>query len=281
MARPSWSGSIEFAGFNMKVAAWRTTKDKRSESFKTLDPVHKMPVSQQLVDFQGNVVERATTMRGIAVYDGIVPLTPEQLESITEGERTKRIVAEVFPPKDTVDLSLAVGHFQLGPPDAAPEEGASLNVLWNGLRSTERVMVTEITMRGGARPAMYAIEATATGLIAHQMPYASDFQETTSWVPEVNERAAELFELVTQDAVLDDFILDAYDDLYTQRRQTVIDAALRGEKVSINGEQPPAVVAPDLMAELEKQMGDAKPKRKAPAKKTPAKSPRPKRTKVS
>jgi Ku protein len=267
--RPSWSGELKLVGFPIKVAAYPLLRSKSADSFKMLDPVHQMPVTQLYVDRDGKPVHRNEMLRGVEVYGGIKPLTAEAVKSIQEAERTRSVDAVRFPRRQSVPLQYATAHYVLVPPEKAPEAGESLNVLWNGLKKAGRVLVTEITMRAGARPRLVAIEAMDTALVMHELPYVSDFQEEPGWHPKTNRQAAQLFEkFVEVSGDTSDFKHEDFTDGYRERREAVIEAALAGKTIATEDiGAPPTDAAPDLMAELERQLAEAK----------PAKSPRPKR----
>ena len=269
--RPSWSGELSLVGFPIKVAAYQQLKSKQADSLKMLDPEDLLPVKQQLVNSRGEEVERALTRRGVEVNGGIKPLSAEQLEQIQEGERSRRVEALDFPSRSSVPIHLATTHYVLAPPEKSPEAGESLNVLWNGLKAADRVLILELTMRAGARPRLMAVEALDTGLVMHELPYVTDFQDKPAWVPSENEQAAALLErFVEVSGNTDDFAHESWQDHYAERRSAIIEAALRGETITPEASDTPAVVAPDLMAALAAQL-EAEPAK--------PKSPRPKRAK--
>lgn len=274
-SRPSWQGEIRLVGFPVKVAAWNMVK-RNELGFKQLDPVHLKPVQQMLVNIAGEEVNRDELRRGY--QDGsssIYPLPEDVLEQIQAQERT-RSLDPAFPPRANVEpwLKLATSHYELTPPEkdvlADPDNaGESLNVLWNGLKATKRVLVTEWVKRAGGRPAIVVIEAADDRLVAHEIPYTTELQEApVAWQPTTDRAQAGLFKKFMEVVGTDAVQIEDIKDTYSERRDAVVKAALAGEKIALSDEKPPAPTAVgDLMTAL-KQSVDEK-----------SKSPRPKTAK--
>lgn len=274
MARSSWTGAITFAGFPINVAAYAVTS-KSVAGFKMLDPNHKLPVQQKLVDVAGEEVQRADTLKGVEVgKDRYVALDPAAVEMIQAVDRSVTVDVERFAPLDSVPLNLATGAMRLIPDSKVPGSEQPVQILWNGLRATNRAaIITDWCPRSGARPVVLAIYADDDGLIAHTLPYATDLNDVPNMVPVENEQAATMFEqLVSAQYECGDFTLADYEDGHAARRQLAIDAALNGEVIEAPASAPAKPSAPDLMAAMAAALGDKPAPAKAPAKAKKAKA---------
>lgn len=251
--RPGWTGAIMFAGFPIHVRAYPLVKSKSSDSFKTLAPTDKLPVAQQLVDGSGAVVERAECLKGHEVSKGkFVALDPAAVEMIRNAEATPEIDPERFAPLDTVPLHLASGHFALRPNEKVPGAEGPVGILWNGLRASERALITKWVPRAGARDGLVAITATESDLHAHQLPFADELAELPAYEFEENEQAAQMFDqFVGMNYPTDPFDHAAFESDYLARRQAAIDAALKGETIEAPKKADDGKLgAPDLMAAM-------------------------------
>jgi DNA end-binding protein Ku len=273
-ARATWSGAITFAGFPINVRAYSAVKSRSSDSFKTLAPTDKLPVRQQLVDTNGDVVERADCAKGVEIAKGkFAELAPDAIEMIQSAERSVTLDVDRFAALESVPLHLATGTFRILPDSKVPGADGPVGILWNGLRKTRRALVTTWTPRAGSRDAILVIYAVEDGLVANTLPYEVELNELPAWAPEHNEQAASLFEqFVATQYSTDDFDLGAFESTYKARRDAAVQAALNGEVIEAPASAEPAKAAvPDLMAAMSAAVGDtpkkapAKPKAKAKA----------------
>jgi non-homologous end joining protein Ku len=273
MARAAWTGAINFAGFPIHLCAYNVLRSKSADSFKTLAPSGE-PVKQVYVDANGEVVDRAECLKGVEVgKDKWRALPPEAVEAITEAERSVTLEPASFSERESVPLHLATGHFRLVPNTKIPGAEGPAGILWNGLRSSGRVLVTEWTPRSGSRTAILVVHADADGLNANTLPYATDFNDVPEHAFEVNEQAEAMFgQFVEQNYALDDFSLEAFEDRYSKRRQEIIAKALAGEEIEVAELAPTAAPAPDLMAAMAASISGAKAKKSKTGTKKPAKS---------
>lgn len=252
-ARSSWTGAINFAGFPIHLAAYPTLKSKSVASLKMLSPAG-LPVTQVYIDDDGWQGTKADCGRGIEVSKGqIVPLDAETVEALNDAERSITLEPDRFSPLGSVPLHLATGHFRMVPNGKVPGADGPAEILWNGLRATERALVTEWTPRAGSRPALIVIHADAYGLNATTLPYASDFNDTPEHKFSVNDQAAATFEaFVGQSYSTGDLALGAFEDTYTQRRKELLEKALQGEPIAVPAaEEEKAEPVPDLLAAMQ------------------------------
>lgn len=273
-ARATWSGAITFAGFPINVRAYSAVKSRSSQSFKRLAPSDKLPVKQQLVDTAGDVHEQADCLKGVEVTRGkFVALDPAAVEMIQTAERTDLIEPDRFADRDSVPLHLATGSYRLVPDDKVPGSEGPVGILWNGLRATERVLITSWTPRAGSREALLAVYADEDGLVANTLPYLAELNDVPEWTPTENEQAAATFsQFVEQNYSTDPFDHAAFESTYLARREAAVQAALNGEVIEAPTDAPAPAATPDLMAAMQAALdggGDIKKPAKAKSKAKP------------
>lgn len=279
-ARTAWTGSVNFGGFPIPLAAYSATSSKSADSFKSLCPCHSQPISQiKTCATTGEKIDNADLLKGAEMSKGnIYTLDKAALEAISSGESTKSVDVERFASYASFErhLWLADKSFRIIADPKFPGSDKSANVLWNGLRASERVAVIDGWIsRAGARPATLVIYADDDGLIGVTLPYE---RQLVAGLPAggfgEDEKAAAMFEAFVdaQDYSTDDFDLGTYVDMYRERRDDLIAKAVKGEPIEAADVKPAAPSGPDLMAAMEAAMaGAAKPKAK-PARKAKAKA---------
>lgn len=251
-ARPAWTGAIQFGGFPIHLRAYPIVKSRSAQSFKTLDPNHKQPVKQQLVDVDGTVVESVECLKGVEVSKGnFVALDPDAVDMIRTAERTETLEIDGFPELGSIPLHLGIAHYRLVPNDKVPGAEGPVGIIWNGLMASERGLVTKWVPRSGGRDALLAIHADVHGLNGTTLPFTAELQDTPEWAPELNEQAAQMFEqFASMTYDLDSFTHSKFESDYEKRRDEAIAAALKGEVITAKPQEKAAPAAPDLMAAM-------------------------------
>lgn len=269
--RAAWSGAINFAGFPIHLSAYNTVRSRSSESFKTLDPVNKQPVKQLLVDQEGNPVDRATCLKGVEVTRGqIVPLDQAAVEAIAAVERTDTIEPLNFAPIEGVRpaMQMSLGSLRFVPNEKVPGAAGPAGILWNGLLKSERALIATFVPRAGSRDQLLALYATEFGLDGNLLPFAAEMADNLpAHIYEEDEKAAMMFEqFVGLNYTTDDFTHTAYESEHRKRRDAAIEAAVKGEPITVADAPAPVAAAPDLMAAMAAAL------EQAPAKKAPARA---------
>lgn len=268
----AWRGAIEFSGFPVNVALYSRVKKQRTESFRTIAPSGQ-PVKTQYVDSAtSEPFDSGLTRKGVEVAKGqFAILTEEAIEQISSGVKTTVAKPTEFVPIDSIDLSLAIERFAVRPDDKVPGSAQSVNIVWNGLRASQRAYMSQVSLRGG-HDAILVVYADDRGMWAALLPFEAELYPVPTHEFEVDAKAEQLFMQVMgaqyDEIVQERFDHSTYESEYRARRQDAIDKIVAGVEVLEKTEQKPAV--PDLMAVLEQAASKAKkPAAKKPAKKTP------------
>jgi Ku protein len=258
-ARSTWAGAITFAGFPIPVQVFTVVKSRKSASFKMLDPVHKMPVSQILVDCEGDKVERAETLKGVEASKGtFVALGDDALELIENQGRSTAVEVERFAAVASIDFSLSLESYVVIPDPKVPGSEQPVQILWNGLRESQRAaVIPEWAATASAKPSTLVIRATGDGLAGSLLPFGSELKtDLPVWVPVADERAGQTFAaVVAKNYSTEDYDISVYKDGKAERREAAIALALSGAPIPAEVKQDAAPAAvPDLMAALEAQL---------------------------
>lgn len=275
-ARSTWRGSITFGGFPISIAAYSVLRSKGQDSFKTLCDCHKQPIkAPKTCSVTGDVVPPEKHLKGVELGKGDVREIPaDALAAMAKDPRSVSLTITQLPPATSVatELATAVAHYRIVPDTKVPGSEQPVQILWNGLMAEGRALITEWVAREGSKPALIAIVADDTGLLAHALPYATDLQETPTFAPVANEQAAQMFAAFagTQGIDMGDFDHAAHVDRFAERKMAVVQAALKGEKITVADAGPAAEPVPDLMAAMQAALEQAKatPKPKRAAAKT-------------
>lgn len=270
-ARATWSGAISLGGFPIHVSVYPLIKSKAAESFKNLCPCHQQPVIQPTVcAVDGTKLEKDDLHKGVKAGASIVPVDPAAVEAIKNAERSETLPILALPKVEGVPLHLSTGQYRVVPNGKVPGSEQPVEILWNGLRASERALVTEWITRAGSRNALVAIHADLYGLTANTLPYVGDFHvDTPEHKFSENEQAAQMFEqfAAAQGVDMDDFTHTKFIDAYGERRAELVEKALAGQPIEIaNAPQAAAPAVPDLMAAMQASLDAVAKPKKAPAK---------------
>jgi DNA end-binding protein Ku len=266
-ARSSWSGAITFAGFPIHVRAYNLLATTKAHSLKMLGP-DKQPVRRVYLDSKDEEIDQAACGRGVEVSKGkVIPLDAAVVESIGKAERTDTLTIGEFATRETVPLHLASGHFRLIPDDTIPGSAGPCNILWNGLRQTGLVLITEWVMREGSRNQLVALAVEAGQLVAHVLPYTTGLADAPTYDFTEDEAQAAMFgQFVATQYAVGDFDHAAHEDRYTKRRAEILANAVAGKPIEVEQTAATPAPVPDLMAAMEASLAQAK-KPKAATKK--------------
>lgn len=274
--RTAWTGAVNFGGFPIHLAAYNATISKAADSFKSLCPCHKQPITQvKTCATTGDTIANDDLLKGAEMSKGnIYSLDKAAVDAIKEGESTKAVDVERFAALDTIPVWLADKAFRVIADPKVPGADASANVLWNGLRATGRAAVIDgWIQKASSRPALLVIYADEQGLIGLTLPYPTGLAtDAPKGKFDEDAKAAKMFDafVEAQDYSTDDFDFSAYVDMYRERRDELIAKAIKGEPITVADAKPAKQSGPDLMAAMEAAMAaTAKPaaKKKSAAKK--------------
>lgn len=250
-ARSAWAGAINFAGFPLNVKAYAIT-GKSAQSFKTVCGCHQQPITAPKVCAKTGDAPDETHSAWEVSRGQLVVLPDDAVEALKSGEATRMCEIERFAPIDSIPFELSKGVYRLVHDDKVPGSEGPVNILWNGLRSTERAAVIDgWCPRSGSRPTTLAIHADSVGLLANTLPYLTDLKDAPQGSFAEDDKAAAVFEqFVEANYLTENYDLSTYVDTYAERRGELIAKAMAGETIEIASVEAPKPVTADLMAAM-------------------------------
>lgn len=275
MARPTWSGAVEFGGFLIHVSAYPLTKTTRGESFKTLCPCHGQPIQQaRMCPVDWREVEYDDCVKGYEVAKGDVrPVPAEAIEAIKSMDKSESLAIEQLPLAANVPFHLALARYRIVPNEKVPGAEQPVQILWNGLYASGRTVVTEWVPRAGSADSILAVFADRHGLTGVALPYEAELRvDVPEFLPVENEQAAQMFEqfAAMQGIDMDDaFAHSRFESQYRARREKALEDVLAGKPVEVPQAKSTKPAAPDLLAAMSAALDAAPAAKKKPKKAAP------------
>lgn len=273
MPRSSWKGAIEFGGFPINVELYPLVQSRSAKSFKNLCECHDAPISApKTCATTGDTLAPDQIRKGHEVDGAFVVLPQEAVDQIGAASKSATIQIARLPKLASVPLHLSIAHYRVVPDRKVAGAEQPVQIMWNGLRASDRAIITTLTLRAGSRDLLAAIHADEFGLTMTGLPFASELQETPEFKPVENEQAAQMFEQFAgvQGIEMLDFSHTAFESEYEARRAVAIEAAVAGNPIPVEKVAAPAVTVPDLMAAMTATLASAP--KKAPKAKAKAKA---------
>jgi DNA end-binding protein Ku len=290
MARAIWSGTISFGLVTVPVKLYSAV-NRKTVRFHQLSGKTGTRIAQKRVDPQnGEEVPYEGVVKGYELApDRYVVVEPQELDSL-QPEKTRTIDIEDFVELTQIDPIYYDHPYYLAP---GPGGAKPYRLLLEAMRQTGKVAIARVVIRSkeqlvAIRP-MDQVMGMATMLFADEVLDPGQLEDLPK-PSEVKTSKREL-EIAAQlvDSLAGDFEPGKYHDTYREEVLALIERKAQGEEIAV--QPPPEEVrapAPDLMTALKASLdavraqedeaatdGRAKPRRRAPAKKTAgAKSPK-------
>jgi DNA end-binding protein Ku len=280
-ARAYWSGQIRLALVSIPVEIYAATKSGAQIRFNQIHkPSGKRIAYEKVVPGIGPV-DRDDIIKGYEVDKGeYVLLEEREIEAVKlESKRTLELVQ--FVSADEIDPLYYEKPYYVAPKDQLAEE--AFVVLREALRRAKKIALGQLALRGTEK--LVAIKPCGKGLLLETLRYADEVRAGRSFFSDIDdiEPDDELLDLATTliDKRTAPFDAGEFENRYVEALRGLIDKKAKSKtgKAIIEDAGEPAgkggnVI--DLMAALKKSVGDGKAggkaptKKKAPAKKTPA-----------
>ena len=262
MARPIWSGAINFGLVTVPVDLYSATED-HTISFRqfqrgTSDRIRYKRVNERT----GEEVPFAEIVKGADIGGGdYVIIEPDELDAIAPG-RSRTIDIDAFVDLDDIDPVHFQKTYWLAP--TKEEYGRAYGLLLQAMSKTNRAGVATFVMRG--KEYLTALRAGDGLLILNILLFPEDLRDPVKELksmPEISPaRGKELDMAVTLiDSMSDDWQPANYHDTYTERVEKLIEDKAAGREIVSEEEpsQPTKVV--DLFDALSKSVEGRKKRR--------------------
>jgi DNA end-binding protein Ku len=262
VARPIWSGAINFGLVTVPVDLYSATED-HTISFRqfqrgTSDRIRYKRVNERT----GEEVPFSEIVKGADVGGGdYVIIEPDELDAIAPG-RSRTIDIDAFVDLDEIDPVHFAKTYWLAP--TKEEYSRAYSLLLQAMAKTNRAGVATFVMRG--KEYLTALRAGDGLLILNILLFPEDLRDPVKELksmPEVTAaRGKELDMAVTLiDSMSDEWNPDNYHDTYTQRVEKLIEDKAAGREIISESEpaQPTKVV--DLFDALSRSVEGRKKRR--------------------
>ncbi|MGQ0840122.1 non-homologous end joining protein Ku [Actinokineospora sp.] len=265
MARPIWSGAINFGLVTVPVELYGATED-HTISFRqfergTSDRIRYKRVNERT----GQEVPFSDIVKGAEVGGGdYVIIEPDELDQIAPG-RSRTIDISAFVDLEEIDPIHFQRTYWLAP--AKEEYGKAYGLLLQAMRKTNRAGIATFVMRG--KEYLTAVRAGEDLLILTTLLFAEDIRDPAKELkslPEITPARGKELDMAVSliDSMTEDWQADTYHDTYTQRVEQLIEDKKEGREVVSETEpsQPTKVV--DLFDALSKSVESRKKRRETP-----------------
>ncbi|MBH1999701.1 MAG: Ku protein [Sphingomonadaceae bacterium] len=295
-ARPYWKGQIRLALVSIPVEIYSATKSGATIAFNQIhEPSGKRIKYEKVVPGIGPV-DLDDIVKGFEYAKGeYVLLDEDEIEGV-KLESKKTLELTQFVDAHDIDMIYFEKPYYVVPADDLAEE--AFIVLREALRRSRKVGLGQLAMRG--REYVVSIKACGRGMVMETLRYADEVNKAASYFREIGDGDPddELLDLATTliDKKTGKFDAGEFHDRYADALKDLIERKKKGKTLNIDSDDEGGVDSRgnnvvDLMAALKKSIGpagsggakekasakktaantsaknDAKPARKAPAKK--------------
>ncbi len=262
MARPIWSGAINFGLVTVPVELYSATED-HTISFRqfqrgTSDRIRYKRVNERT----GEEVPFSDIVKGADIGGGdYVIIEPDELDAIAPG-RSRTIDIDAFVDIDDIDPIHFQKTYWLAP--TKEEYGRAYSLLLQAMTKTNRAGVATFVMRG--KEYLTALRPGDGLLILNTLLFPEDLRDPVKELksrPEVTPARGKELDMAVSliDSMTDDWQPDNYHDTYTQRVEKLIEDKAAGREIVSEEEpaQPTKVV--DLFDALSRSVEGRKKRR--------------------
>jgi len=248
-ARAIGSGVISFGLVNIPVKLYAAAESAAQISFNQLHDKCKGRIKQQIwCPVDEEIVTRDHLVKGYEfAKDQYVIFTAEELKALEEAS-TKVMEITEFVPLSKVDPLYFENGWYLGPDKGADRP---YKLLAQALDQAQHAAIAKYSTRG--REELVLIRPREGALVMQTLRYADELRPVSE-VPigqgEVKPAELQLARQFIDQLSTETFDAGKYEDTYRKKLQSVIDAKIAGEPVSIAPAEPPRTQVIDLMEAL-------------------------------
>lgn len=261
MATAVWTGTVTFGLVSIPVKLFTATTS-HNISFNLLHRECKNRINlQNYCPVDERVVERSELVKGYEYEKGkYVIIDDEELEQIRPPSSQVMDIVQFIDLKE-VDPIYYEKSYYLGPNKGSEKTFA---LLTRAMENTNRAAIGKITMRNHEYLAL--IRPGMEGLVVQFMLFADEVRENEFKVPEDVELRPKELQLATQlvENLSEPLKIEKFEDDYIKRVEALIEAKLKGRKLTIVTPKAKPKVA-DLMEALQKSIQATKKETKRPA----------------
>ncbi len=266
MARPIWSGAINFGLVTIPVELYSATED-HTISFRqfergTSDRIRYKRINERT----GKEVAFSDIVKGAEVGGGeYVIIEPEELDQIAPG-RSRTIDINTFVDLDEIDPIHFQKTYWLAP--SKEEYGKSYGLLLQAMEKTNRAGIASFVMRG--KEYLTAVRAGDGLLILNTLLFVEDIRDPAKELknlPEITTARGKELEMATNliESMTDEWRPEEFKDTYTEQVEKLIDTKRDGKEIVAESEPAEPTKVVDLFEALSRSVEGRKKGGSAPA----------------
>lgn len=274
-ARPIWKGQIRLSLVAIPVEFYSASKTGARLSFRQIHEPSGKPIKYEKVVPGIGPVDADEILKGFEYEkNDFVLLDDEEIDAVKlETRKTLELVQ--FVGGCEIDPIYFDRSYYVVPQDELAED--AFRVLRDALRSTEKIGLGQIAMRG--REYIGALKPCGTGLLLETLHYEDEIRKSDPFFSGISKKRAEkdLLDVATQliERKTAPFEAGKFKDHYTRALRALVDKKLKSKgkrKVSTDTEEPSAAESKgnviDLMDALKSSLEGSGGRKKAAAKST-------------
>ena len=255
MARPIWSGAINFGLVTIPVELYSATED-HTISFRqfergTSDRIRYKRINERT----GKEVAFSDIVKGADVGGGeFVIIEPEELDQIAPG-RSRTIDINTFVDLDEIDPIHFQKTYWLAP--AKEEYGRSYGLLLQAMEKTNRAGIASFVMRG--KEYLTAVRAGDGLLVLNTLLFVEDIRDPAKELkslPELTTARGKELEMAVNlvDSMTDEWRPEDFKDTYTEQVEKLIDTKRDGKELVAESEPAEPTKVVDLFEALSRSV---------------------------
>jgi DNA end-binding protein Ku len=267
MARPIWSGAINFGLVTIPVELYSATED-HTISFRqfergTSDRIRYKRINERT----GKEVPFSDIVKGADLGGGeYVIIEPDELDAIAPG-RSRTIDINTFVELDDIDPVHFQKTYWLSP--AKEEYGRSYSLLLQAMEKTNRAGIASFVMRG--KEYLTAVRAGDGMLVLNTLLFPEDIRDPgkeLKSLPEITTARGKELDMAVGliDSMTDDWRPEDFHDTYTEQVEKLIEDKRDGKEVVAESAPAEPTKVVDLFEALSKSVEGRKKRRDTPAK---------------
>ncbi len=255
MARPIWSGAINFGLVTIPVELYSATED-HTISFRqfergTSDRIRYKRINERT----GKEVAFSDIVKGADVGGGeFVIIEPEELDQIAPG-RSRTIDINTFVELDDIDPIHFQKTYWLAP--AKEEYSKSYSLLLQAMKKTNRAGIATFVMRG--KEYLTAVRAGDDLLVLNTLLFVEDIRDPAKELkslPELSTARGKEIDMAVSliDSMTDEWQPEEFKDTYTEQVEKLIETKREGKEIVAESEPAEPTKVVDLFEALSRSV---------------------------
>jgi DNA end-binding protein Ku len=262
VARPIWSGAINFGLVTIPVELYSATED-HTISFRQFERGTSDRIRYKRInEWTGKEVAFSDIVKGADLGGGeYVIIEPEELDAIAPG-RSRTIDINSFVELEEIDPIHFQKTYWLAP--AKEEYGKSYSLLLQAMEKTNRAGIASFVMRG--KEYLTAVRAGDGLLVLNTLLFPEDIRDPAKELkslPEVTTARGKELDMAVNlvESMTDEWRPEDYHDTYTEQVEKLIDSKREGKEIVAEAEPSEPTKVVDLFEALSRSVeGRKKPR---------------------